>query len=68
MNIDDHAEAIFKHADAIRALIRPNFLLGLLCVDEQGRPCVVAPDFLTDAVREALAGSRIMVQRTPESP
>lgn len=59
--------AIAKHVDAIRALIRPDAVLALFCLDSSGRAYFVAPETHDLLIRAALQGYAVMVEDTPES-
>jgi hypothetical protein len=60
-------DRVAKHADAIRTLIRPDFLIGLFCVGKDGRPFFITPAWLEPAVKAALEGYLLVVDDTPES-
>ena len=60
--------AIAKHVDAIRALIKPDVVLALFCLDAQGAAYFVAPASHDILIRAALQGYTVLADNQPGSP
>jgi hypothetical protein len=59
---------VSQHVDAIRALIRPDWVLAVLAVDSQGRPYFMCPEWHRELLRLALGDSVGLLNEPPESP
>jgi hypothetical protein len=67
MNQEERDLRIAKHVDAVRALIRPSWVLAIFAVDREGRAYFIAPAGYESVVNAALAGYSGLTQIPPES-